>query len=395
MNNFKIKYGLNYVNSIDITTEILDKYLIKEDNVVYIPKDTNFNSIKGDPYFGIVKNIIIYNEYIKYFKENLNEHIIIDFNENKFNFKYGLNINDSIDITTEILDKYLCQNIIHIPKDTEFNSIKGDPYPNIVKTLFIKYNSVNLQFNEYLDKDLRFIYLNKNNTTQTIGFIILRHVVCDKTNNYWINSYNCIRKIYPENLILIIDDNSDYKYITNIDLYKTTIIDSEYPKRGELLPYYYYLKNKLFDKAVIIHDSVFINEYIDTDIINYKMLWEFEPNDDHKEDILKILNKFNDKELLNFYESKLWKGCFGGICIITHDFLTSINNKYDFSLLLEVISSRYNRESFERVFACLLQINYKNNSMFGNIYKYCPWGIEFKDKDNFKHLPITKVWSGR
>ena len=95
---------------------------------------------------------------------------------------------------------------------------------------------------------------------ETFGFIMLRHVNNELTNSYWINCYNCIRTHYPENSIIIIDDNSNYNFITNKELYKTTIINSEYPKRGELLPYYYYLHNKLFDVAVIMHDSAFINK---------------------------------------------------------------------------------------------------------------------------------------
>jgi hypothetical protein len=57
------------------------------------------------------------------------------------------------------------------------------------------------------------------------------------------------------------------------------------------------------------------------------------------------------------------------MCIITHDYLTYINSK-----LLKFIK---NRSSFERVIACLLQINAKNNSLLGNIHKYMPWGNYF------------------
>jgi len=106
------------------------------------------------------------------------------------------------------------------------------------------------------------------------GFIILRHVNSALTNNYWIRCHGCIRIFYPEHPILIIDDGSDYKYVTDITLYKTTVINSEYPGRGELLPYYYYLHNKLFETAVIIHDSVFINTYIDLSVNKYKFIWE-------------------------------------------------------------------------------------------------------------------------
>ena len=33
--------------------------------------------------------------------------------------------------------------------------------------------------------------------------------------------------------------------------------------------------------------------------------------------------------------------------------------------------------------------------MLGDISKYCEWGIKFDDKDNYTHLPIIKVWTGR
>ncbi len=144
----------------------------------------------------------------------------------------------------------------------------------------------------------------------SFGFIILRHVNNALTNAYWIKCVNNIRQYYPENNILIIDDNSDYNFITNVYLYKTTIVNSEYPNRGELLPYYYYLHNKLFDVAMIIHDSVFINSYIDISVEKYKFLWEFEHDWDQIKDETIMINIFNDLELKKLYENKdLWKGC--------------------------------------------------------------------------------------
>ena len=229
-----------------------------------------------------------------------------------------------------------------------------------------------------------------------IGFIILRHVNNEITNNYWNYCYDCVRKYYPENLIIIVDDNSNYNYIIERTLYKTTIINSEYNGRGELLPYYYYLQNNLFDTAVIIHDSVFINKYIDFSVDKYKLLWEFEHHWDLIEDETNMINLFNDKDLLNFYENKnLWKGCFGGMTIITHNYLTYINNKYDISKLLECVLTRINRCAFERVIACLLQKNEKKETLLGNIHSYCQWGINFNQKDEYKHLPLIKVWTGR
>ena len=234
------------------------------------------------------------------------------------------------------------------------------------------------------------------NVEKTTGFIILRHVRDKLTNIYWNHCYNCIRKYYPEHLILIIDDNSNYKYIQKRILYKTIIINSRYRGRGELLPYYYYLHNKLFDTAVIIHDSVFINRHIDTNVDKYKLIWEFEHNWDNIKDETKMIMLFNDVELLKFYQNKdLWKGCFGGMSIITHDYLMDVNDKYSISKLLDHVLTRFNRCSFERVIACLLQKNEKKKTLLGNIHSYCPWGTCLKEINKCKNLPLIKIWSGR
>ena len=229
-----------------------------------------------------------------------------------------------------------------------------------------------------------------------VGFIILRHVNNELTNCYWNHCYDCIRKYYPENLILIVDDNSNYEYITERTLYKTTIINSEYPGRGELLPYFYYLHNKLFDTAVIIHDSTFINSYIDFRVNKFKLMWEFEHYYDQIEDETIMIKMFNNEELLRFYENKdLWKGCFGGMSIIKHDYLIYVNNNHDISKLLGCVLTRGNRCAFERVIGCLLQKYEKKETLLGNIHAYCPWGISFQEKENYHYLPLIKVWTGR
>lgn len=231
---------------------------------------------------------------------------------------------------------------------------------------------------------------------EELGFIILRHVNNELTDKYWIHCYESIRKFYPENLILIVDDNSNYDYITEHTLYKTTVINSEFPKRGELLPYYYYLKNPLFKKAVVIHDSAFINSIIDTDTDKYKFIWEFEHYWDQPYNESEMMLSFNDPELMYFYNNKnLWKGCFGCMAIITYDFLNKVNERHNLSKLIDFVLSRYNRQSLERVLACIFQFNGSRQTLLGNIHTYCKWGITFEDKDSINHLPIIKVWTGR
>ena len=270
-------------------------------------------------------------------------------------------------------------------------------------------------------------FINKNKMTNKIGFIILRHVNSRKTN-YWIECYRCIRRFYPMNKIMIIDDNSKYEYVENIEAYNTkilynvTVVKNQYPQRGELMPYIYYLHNKIFDTAVILHDSVFINKHIDIDanVDQYRMIWDFRHNWDLIDDETRMLEVFNDKRLLAFHENTdKWRGCFGGMCIIKHDYLVAVNAKYDLHKLIDMVLCRYNRCSFERVIACLLQIGddedneddeyneymgttygygkYKKrkSALFGDIHDYCKLNVQYKDKHTLSHLPWIKIWTGR
>jgi hypothetical protein len=237
--------------------------------------------------------------------------------------------------------------------------------------------------------------------TNKVGFIILRHVNSENTNLYWQEAYDCIRHFYPENKVVIIDDNSKQDFISNKQLYKTIIIQSEFPGRGELLPYYYFSRNKWFDTAVVIHDSVFINKYINFKVKNYKFIWDFNSNISKKvRDEMRLIKALdNNESLLKLYNDRIkWRGCFGAMSIIEHKFLKKIDTKYDLSKLLPIIRSRKNRMSFERIFACMMQANYKRDVLLGDIILYCNWGYSFDDyikcKDNID-LPIVKVWTGR
>jgi hypothetical protein len=235
----------------------------------------------------------------------------------------------------------------------------------------------------------------------TLGFIILRHVISQETNKYWIESYSCIRALYPDSMIIIIDDNSNYRFITEIPLVNTHIIESEFKGAGELLPYIYFLKYRYFDTAVIIHDSVFIKKYIDfTDHAN-KFLWSFEHDwdeDINEMQLLKYLD--NSTELEEYYKNKsAWKGCFGGMSVISHSLLEIINNKYNINALIPYIKNRTDRMAFERVISVLISItaNFSNNiSIYGDIHNYIQWKFSYSDYMISRlDKPIYKIWTGR
>jgi hypothetical protein len=237
-------------------------------------------------------------------------------------------------------------------------------------------------------------------------FMMTRHVNSKTTDEYWKESYRNIRKTYPDKKIVIIDDNSNKEFLKNdIELVNTEIIKSEFPGRGELLPYYYFYKNKYSKKAVIIHDSVFFKEFIDFDSIGQEVLpfWhythEFDLPDREKE-LIGYMD--NSKELLDFYDDKdKWQMTFGVMSMIQYPFLDKIQKKYNFFKLLDVIKNRTDRMCLERIFGLICHKEYsrliERSSFFGFPSN---WGYTFERylediRDNVNADPVIKVWTGR
>ncbi len=248
----------------------------------------------------------------------------------------------------------------------------------------------------------------------TLGFIILRHVNSEETNKYWIECYDCIRKHYPLNKILIIDDFSNYTFInTNKILENTLIIHSEFKGRAELLPYYYYYHNKLFDRAVILQDSVFIQQPINFGEEN-TFIWSFEHHWDYLYNHNTLIELLDKKELISNYlnnsHSHLWKGCFGVMSVIKQDLLCDIQKTFNFFNIISCVTSREERMKLERVFAICFTLcnNYhckETKSIFGDIHAFYfnsgGYGSERyqtyigKKNNNSITLPIIKIWSDR
>jgi hypothetical protein len=250
------------------------------------------------------------------------------------------------------------------------------------------------------------------------GFIITRHVNSEKTNEYWNNSVKCLKMFYPNKKIIIIDDNSNYDYVKSDYEYKNVIIiQSEYPGRGELLPYYYFYKNKFFQNAVILHDSVFIHKRIhfekmvDIDVLPF---WHFNPDNENYINSLYLSSKLNNNYQINQYltnnsvkilgAQNEWHGCFGAQSYINYSFLNHIVNKYALFNLLDVVKCRMDRCCLERIIGILFSKEKKNKniiSLLGNIHSYQNFSYTFDNyKNDFyikKKIPklVVKVWTGR
>jgi hypothetical protein len=253
----------------------------------------------------------------------------------------------------------------------------------------------------------------------TFGFIITRHVNSEQTNKYWNHSIKLLRTLYPHRKIVIIDDNSDYKFVKNdFDYSNIEIIQSEYPKRGELLPYIYFFKYKWFENAVILHDSTFIHKRIPFDRfkVNVLPLWHFPYDKENLPNLLR-LNSYltnnrilkqelldNEINILGIKKNK-FNLCFGAQCYINYNFLKKIEEKYKLTNLKNAIHNRKDRCGFERIIGLLFSKECKEllymKSLFGNImthyrsfnYSYNDYIKDFNNKKLYGI--IIKVWTGR
>jgi len=244
---------------------------------------------------------------------------------------------------------------------------------------------------------------NTDNSDKSFGFFILRCVKKKEHDFAWQECYDCIRKLY-ECPIIIIDDNSNKNFLTpDKELINTTIIDSEYCGVGELLPYYYFYQLHPFEKAIMLHDSMFIKEKINIDNVEVKFLWHFVTHgcDNGILETRYISHLQNNSDLLNFYKSKKWHGCFGTMCVMDYAFVTLLNDKYDLFILLRHIKVRQHRMALERIIATIIffenKVTLNDCSFYGCIHSFpLAFRLNYELYKKIElHRPIIKVWFSR
>ena len=246
------------------------------------------------------------------------------------------------------------------------------------------------------------------------GFIITRHVISIETNKYWNLNVKLLRILYPFAQIVVIDDNSIQRYVVNDFEYKNLIIiQSEYPARGELLPYIYYLKYRWFENAIILHDSIFIHKRIPFETFNFPVLplWHAKYDKEHLDNLIRISSYLTNNKFINnkLNESDISKDnrtiCFGAMSYINYNFLKQVDNKYTITNLTNAIHCRKDRCGLERILGIIFSIeslNLSHNpSLFGGIFKHphnFKYNLEQYENDFYRgKLPhyIIKVWTGR
>jgi hypothetical protein len=142
------------------------------------------------------------------------------------------------------------------------------------------------------------------------------------------------------------------------------------------------IKNKLFKRAIILHDSMEIKKYYNFNNIsnykNYTRLFSFN-NDSYQQDIeyfREMCNYINNGNILyKYHMSNIKKlfGCFGVCYVIDLDFLNKIEQKYKITNLIKFIDNRKKRMCLERFLSCLFEFDRGKqyitiNDIFGSIF---------------------------
>ena len=205
----------------------------------------------------------------------------------------------------------------------------------------------------------------------TFGFIITRHVNSEQTNKYWNHNIKLLRTHYPLKKIVIIDDNSNYSFVkADFDYKNVETIQSEYPGRGELLPY-------LLRIASYLRNNSFIKQRLTGSEMN-------------------ILG-MSSKDKFNL--------CFGGQTFISHRFLSALERKYNINNLVNAVTCRTDRCGLERILGLLFNNEYKDlnkiKSINGDIRShYSSFVYNFDNyladlNNNIVRGTFVKVWTGR
>ena len=307
---------------------------------------------------------------------------ILDLVKTKLNLLKHNNIN--VCSTTTIVN-HIVNTLFHKEDKVEFKI-----RPLVISKNFIKYDE-QLPIVNYI--------MTQDRKLTDVGFIILRCVIDAKTNEYWQKCYRCIRRFYPNNKIIIVDDHSNSEYVTDLEMTNCLVHKSELTKGcGEFLPYHYYYHNPFCERLVVFHDSMFIQEFIDfSNIENYNCftrLLHF-GNAAYNIDIdyfKEFCNYINHGDTIFQYHRdhvKTLLGCFGNCYIIDHTFLKQIQSKYNILNLCNYVDHREKRKTLERFQSCLFeyeQQNLKFQTLTSHLGDY---------RNAIKGYKILKIFTGR
>jgi predicted O-methyltransferase YrrM len=220
------------------------------------------------------------------------------------------------------------------------------------------------------------------------GFMI---AACLRTNEHLIQLHRCLSSIQtynPKQQRVVVMDHTSSSELVALAIESNPDVRFELgtePIPADMLLLQYFKKNKYFEKAVLLQDSMLLkNTIFDEEIDHVKdiqYVWHFtnhrkhwhtirEPESDYNErngivthdDLINhIIDTKIDKEYFKQYckglypHKDMWCGCFGTCCIISHDFLIRLDKETDIIHLQQQMITNRLRRAIESIFALACQ----------------------------------------
>lgn len=232
-----------------------------------------------------------------------------------------------------------------------------------------------------------------------LGFVIGRHIANTSHVNLCFRAYTSVRKFYPDAPVVIVDDRSALPDPNTYDA-RTTIVRSTARGAGEFGLYYHYHSTRLFDRGVLLHDSMVIKRPLDLPDVPVIYLWHFifdAALEVVVRDVEKFLGKLKNKDdAKRKYKSRAWLGMFGCASVLTWDCLDRIERHYGLFRLLRKVDTRLKRCAMERVLGVLFDdvLDHRRPSLNGSIFDL-PGACARSELLTGYGGTMDKTWHGR
>jgi len=126
------------------------------------------------------------------------------------------------------------------------------------------------------------------------------------------------------------------------------------------------------ERAIFIQDNFFLLKPFEEEIFNndIRFLCGFIDNQEkYKSLVNNLIHDLNEGDKIIEYKYKYnWVGCYGVSCLISHEYLLYLEEKYNLFIISQDIKNKIMREVFERLFGLLITYdkkNFSNISIFG------------------------------
>jgi len=238
---------------------------------------------------------------------------------------------------------------------------------------------------------------------KTFGFMV---AICVRNMEHKNSVNKCVDSIikyHPtDKAVLVVDFTSNSELVKElVEQYSWNnyIIFENFTEHvpADMLLLYYFKKNKYFDIAICIQDSMYVrNKFENIAVDDVELLWHFTNHRVHWSEIKEPVTEFTKKYTITthddlimycinnliesedfkkycnkiYFQKHRWSGSLGCCCIINYDFLCKLDDSTKIINFMSKMSNNRLRRAMESLFslACQFCLNKEIHSSYDGLY---------------------------